>query len=69
MEWANLKEMRCPKCGRDDLEVVNMGYACQWSDCDFKISHDALRRVVNNLYKGAGCRRYNPDAVDRSDWQ
>lgn len=67
MNWHALKEMNCPSCGTT-LASASMGYRCTNSDCDFKIGHDKFRSVVNNLYQGGGSRRYNPDAVDRSDW-
>ena len=64
MEWENLKEMCCPKCA-NKLTEVSIGYKC--TSCELFIGYDKFRTVVNNLYKKQP-KYYNPDAVDRSDW-
>lgn len=64
MKWANLKEMKCPKCSSSSLTDSGMGYKC--GNCDFYISYERFREVINNMYSRG--RHYDPDAVDRSDW-
>jgi hypothetical protein len=67
MNWANLKEMNCPSCA-SKLKDAPIGYRCTNETCDFRIGFEKFRQVVNNLYSGKKDRIYNPDSVDRSDW-
>lgn len=69
MDWQLLKTMQCPGCG-GSLKDSGVGYRCQHDAgevCDFYISYDKFRDVVNSFYKQRP-KYYDPDAVDRSDW-
>jgi len=66
MNWDNLKEMRCPETGSSVFEDTGLGY--RW-DSGFYISYEKFQEVVNSRYGGRKSRKYDPDSVDRSDWQ
>lgn len=66
MNWANLKEMKCPKTGSNVFEDTGMGY--RWPESDFFISYEKFQKIISNTYNLVGGKKYNPDLVDRSGW-
>lgn len=66
MQWENLKDGACPKCGRGlTREKINGSHICD--KCGFRISEVKYNSVASSLYNKK--RRYNPEYEDRSDWE
>lgn len=50
MIWGRLKNVRCPKCGKDLVNKPHLRlYDC--IHCEFSISYDKFELIVNRLYK------------------
>lgn len=49
MTWENLRENLCPKCGKliDPKLRFNLLW-CSNSTCDFRISQERFKEIVNN---------------------
>jgi len=68
MNWNNLKNMKCPKCGIE-LVTNNSGkermIGCgNDENCDFRISLTRFNSLVDDLYKGKGKIGYKPQFGD-----
>lgn len=52
MKWSNLKENRCPVCGRDWLKTGNADFDSQnhtiTCRCNFKITEKKMAEIVNS---------------------
>lgn len=69
MNWKNLKDMKCPKCGLP-LEQSNFntrGYGCDSETCDFFITDPKFRQLVDGLYKGFADKNYKPKFGDDTE--
>ena len=71
MDWETLKTMHCPRCG-SKLQDGKIGYVCKQETtqvCRFQISYERFQEVVRDMYKPKKKILYDPDAIDRSDWE
>lgn len=67
MDWKNLKEMRCPQCGKKIVEV-GIGYKCLEEICGFFVGYEKFQKLVKDMTSPKKVL-YDPDRVDRSDWE
>ncbi len=70
MNWNNLKNMKCPKCGYD-LITNNTGsvrmIGCEDEEkCDFVIRKDRFDSLIDDIYKGKSKSSYKPQFGDDS---
>ena len=49
MNWKNLKNNKCPKCGELLQSSLEKIFSCP--SCDFKISEKKFEKIVNSFYK------------------
>lgn len=63
MNWKNLKEYKCPKCGGKLYkgEGRNAKHHCD-EDCDFSIDENKYENIINDINK----KKYQEP--DRSNW-
>jgi hypothetical protein len=50
MKWEQVKTMSCPSCQSNDFAAEHLSQGYHWGCCGFKMSHDKLRSVVNDLH-------------------
>lgn len=50
MNWKNLKDFKCPKCGYHLAKSIG-GYRCGVMDCGFSISSEKFDELVLGLYQ------------------
>lgn len=64
-KWNRLKDMNCPKCGKQLLPVANkFMWACpDLNACGFKITEVAFTRVIKQLYRGGSRSKAGRDDV------
>lgn len=55
MNWKRLKDFKCPKCDAD-LEKNGGLFACCNNRCDFIVSHEKFKSLVEKMYE----KRENP---------
>lgn len=65
MDWKRLQTMRCPSCA-GKLEDAGMGYRCK--SCEFFVGYEKFQKLINDMMMPKKVL-YDPDKVDRSDWQ
>lgn len=67
MNWAKLKENKCPKCG-ELLEwkdfTYGYGYVCKNPDCDFLISEIRFKQLVNKMVEAEIEKHKQPDSYN-----
>ena len=58
MKWSNLKEYKCPKCGKD-LKKEDKLISCTY--CDFKIKESRYNEIVKS--------QFNRNSEPQVDWE
>ena len=48
LKWDNLKENRCPQCGKDFTEVAILSHGMVTCRCGFKITDKRMAEIVND---------------------
>ena len=65
MDWKRLQIMKCPSCaGR--LGDSGLGYNC--GNCEFYIGYEKFQKLITEAHTPKKVL-YDPDKIDRSDWQ
>lgn len=59
--------MKCPSCSSKIEDAGNMGYRCT-GDCTFFVSYEKFQQLITEMFRPKK-NLYDPDKVDRSDWQ
>ena len=62
MEWSNLKEEKCPRCGVKLLEsgLLDTHRICSGSHCLFRISIEKFDKIINDVQTRT-IRQYHPN--------
>jgi transcription initiation factor IIE alpha subunit len=66
MNWNNLKQFRCPKCGNDLcqstlLERYHLYECCNGNTCGFSISKNKLIGIISNKNNKVKEEHYRPE--------
>lgn len=63
MNWSNLRENRCPKCGKNLTFDLNIGFGlvfCKNLACSFKITPKKFNEIVNSPVRYKSEKHYRP---------
>ena len=69
MNWNNLKQNKCPKCGKIFYSdsFLNPGIIeCKTIGCDFKIREKRMSEIINNMVTEQIEENYFDDAEEDS---
>lgn len=69
MNWPNLKENKCPKCGKDfmhGLETIPTGKVVTLLHyCGFKISETRYKEIVNDMVRRGIDRKFEDEGGEQ----
>jgi len=51
MLWKNLKENKCPSCGKALEKQTSDLFTCSSSRCSFQVTEKRFAEIVNDMYK------------------
>lgn len=67
MDWKKLQEMKCPSYGHKiSDEGSTLGYRC--THCEFFVGYEKFQKLINEMMMPKK-PKYDPDKVDRSNWE